>query len=53
MLEVMSKMILCKIITVIQNASIMVDETTDYSNQEQVVLVLRWVNDALEAHTFD
>ena len=53
MLEIMSKMVLRKIITNIQNAlfyAIMVDETTDCSNQEQVVLVLRWVDDALEAH---
>jgi len=53
MLEVMSRSILHKIISDIQNAlfyAIMVDETTDRSNQEQVVLVLRWVDDALEAH---
>jgi len=28
----------------------MVDETTDCSNQEQVVLVLHWVDDTLETH---
>ena len=53
MLEVMSKMILCKIIAVIQNAlfyAVMVDETTDCSNQEQAVLVLRYVDDALVVH---
>ena len=50
MLEVMSKMVLRKIIAAIQNAlfyAIMVDKTTDCSNQEQLVLVLCWVDDAL------
>ena len=49
----MSKMVLCKIIVAIQNAlfyAIMVDETTDCSNQEQLVLVLCWVDDALDVH---
>jgi len=53
MLEVMGKMVLRKIIADIQNAlfyAIMVDETTDCSNQEQVVLVLHWVDDALVVH---
>lgn len=52
MLEAMSKVILRKIISNIQNAlfyAIMVDETTDCSNQKHVVLVLCWVNNALEA----
>ena len=30
--------------------SIMIDETTDISNKEQVVVCLRWVDKALEAH---
>jgi len=30
--------------------TIMVDETTDISNKEQVVLCLRWVDAGLEAH---
>ena len=53
MLEVIGKMILHKIIAVIQNAlfyAVMVDETTDCSNQEQAVLVLRYVDDALVVH---
>ena len=28
----------------------LIDETTDQSNREQVVLVLRWVDETLEAH---
>ena len=30
--------------------SVMVDETTDVSNKEQVVLCCRWVDESLEAH---
>lgn len=30
--------------------AILVDETTDSSNREQVVICLRWVDDAFEAH---
>jgi len=30
--------------------TIMVDETTDVSNDEQVVLCLRWVDDNFDAH---
>ena len=33
-----------------QFVSIMVDETTDASNNEQVVICLRWVDSGLEAH---
>ena len=29
---------------------IMIDETTYVSNQEQVVICFRWVDDALERH---
>ena len=55
MLEVMGKikMILHNIIPAIQNAlfhAVMVDKTTDCSNQGQAVLVLRWVDDALVVH---
>ena len=28
----------------------MMDETTDVSNTEQVVIVFRWVSDSLEVH---
>ena len=50
MLEILGKMVLCRIVADVQNAlfyAIMVDETIDCSNQEQVVLVLRWVDDSL------
>ena len=30
--------------------SIMIDETTDCSNSEQVVICCRWINSSLEAH---
>ena len=30
--------------------TIMVDETTDASNKEQVVICFRWVDDKLEGH---
>lgn len=52
MLEIMGKIVLCRIVADIQNAlfyAVMVDETTDCSNQEQV-LVLRWVDDDLIVH---
>ena len=32
------------------NYTVMVDEITDQSNKEQVVLVLRWVDEALDVH---
>ena len=50
MLEILGKTVLRRIVVDVQNAlfyAIMVDETTDCSNQEQVVLVLRWVDDSL------
>ena len=50
MLEILGKMVLRRIVADVQNAlfyAIMVDETIDCSNQEQVVLVLRWVDDSL------
>ena len=50
MLEILGKTVLRRIVTNIQNAlfyAIMVDETTDCSNQEQAVPVLSWVDDSL------
>ena len=52
-LKVMSLRILCDISSLIQSAqffSVMVDETTDISNKEQVVLCFRWIDKYLEAH---
>jgi len=37
----------------VQNAlfyTVMVNETTDCSNKEQVVIVLRWMDESLVAH---
>ena len=53
MLEILGKMVLRRIVADVQNAlfyAIMVDETTDCSNQEQVMLVLHWVDDSLVVH---
>jgi len=53
MLMVMSLSILKEVAKNLQNTlfyTIMVDEATDCSNQEQVVLVLRWVDDTLTVH---
>ena len=53
MLEILGKTVLHRIVADIQNAlfyAIVVDETTDCSNQEQAVPVLRWVNDSLVVH---
>ena len=50
---VMSLKILREIISNIHNAffyTVMVDETTDCSNKEQVVLVIRWVDEQLIVH---
>ncbi len=30
--------------------SVMIDETTDVTNQEQVTLVIRWINDNFEVY---
>ena len=52
-LSIMALQVLRKIVSKIQEAVyfiVMIDETTDQSNREQVVLVLRWVDDKLEAH---
>ena len=53
LLSIMSQQILHGIALQIQNAVyfiVMIDETSDCSNKEQVVLVFRWVNDDLIAH---
>ena len=53
MLTIMSLTILRKIVANVQSAmfyTIMVDETTDCSNKEQVVLVLRWVDCDFNVH---
>ena len=53
MLSVMSLKILREIAGNIQKAlfyTVMVDETTDCSNNEQVVIVLHWVDESLVAH---
>ena len=45
--------VLCEIAASLQSAvfyAVMVDETTDKANKEQVILVFRWVYDDLVAH---
>ena len=52
-LSIMAHQIIRKIAANVQTAvnyTVMIDETTDQSNTEQVVLVLRWVDEALEVH---
>ena len=52
-LSIMALQVLREIATSLQSAvfyAVMVDETTDKANKEQVVLVFRWVDDALVAH---
>jgi len=52
-LKVMALNVLRQVTLSIQSApifSIMVDETTDISNKEQVVICFRWVDKQLEAH---
>ena len=51
--EIMAMKVLHNLIAPIQAATficIMADETTDAANKEQVVVCLRWVDNALEAH---
>ena len=51
--EVMAMQVLRNIVADIQKApffTVMVDETTDKSNEEQAVIVIRWVDDTMEAH---
>ena len=53
LLSIMSQQILRGLALQIQKAvyfSIMIDETSDCSNKEQVVLVFRWVSEDLVAH---
>ena len=52
-LQIMAWHVLREVVTSIQSASfltLMVDETTDVSNKEQVVICFRWVDSKLEAH---
>ena len=52
-LDIMALNVLWNIITSIQAASffsLMVDETTDIANKEQLVVCLSWVDSHLEAH---
>eukprot|EP00731_Ephydatia_muelleri_P007654 Em0003g1902a len=52
-LTVMAKMVLHDLTSSIQSApfiSIMIDETTDESNKEQVVICFRWVDNELDVH---
>ena len=53
MLEIMALQILRDIVKKIQSAvyfTILADETSDVSNTEHLVLCIRWVDDALQAH---
>ena len=52
-LKVIALQVLHKVATSIHSApflSIMVDETTDVSNKEQVIICFRWVDCKLESH---
>ena len=49
----MAKEVLDEIATNIQSAdlfTVMADESTDASNKEQVVVVIRWVDKSLDVH---
>ena len=53
LLQVMSNLVLREMLTEIKSVdfySIMVDETSDSSNAEQLVICLRWVDNNLETH---
>ena len=53
LLSIMALQILRRIAGQIQESvffTVMLDETTDFSNKEQVVLVFRWVDENLTAH---
>ena len=52
LLSIMAQQVLRKIICQFQSKfyTIMIDETTDASNAEQVVIVIRWVSDHLSVH---
>ena len=51
-LSIMAKAVLWKIISKFQSSffTVMIDETTDISNTEQVVLVFQWVNNELSVY---
>ena len=52
-LKLMAKEVLDEIVTNIQSAdffTVMADESTDASNKEQVVVVIRWVDKSLDVH---
>ena len=49
-LKVMALQILREVDSSLQFVTVMMDETTDASNTEQVVICLRWVNGKLDAH---
>ena len=52
-LKVMSHSILRQIANILQSAkflTVLIDETTDISNKEQVVICFRWVDDKLMGH---
>ena len=52
-LDVMAVQVLRDVAASIQSAqfyTLMVDETTDVSNKQQVVFCLRWMDKSLEAH---
>ena len=52
-LKTMAMQVLRSIVESLRSVSfltIMVDETTDISNKEQIVICFRWVDDKLESH---
>ena len=52
-LKIMSHSVLQRIATSLQSAkflTVMVDETTDVSNKEQVVICFQWIGSNMEAH---
>ena len=52
-IKLMGVAVLRNVVSSLQSSpflTIMIDETTDISNQEQVTLFLRWVSDTLELH---
>ena len=52
LLNIMAQQVLRKVVRHFQSTfyTIMIDETTDSSNSEQLVIVIRWVNDDLSIH---
>ena len=52
-LSIMAQQVLCEIVVSLPSAVfqiLVVDETTDTANNEQIILVYQWVDDALVAH---